>query len=77
MTKDKTLEQIRREGLAALKEHLGVAGMVRFLQQFENGSGDYATERRDWVDETSLEDIQQIAESNRKGRKGRKALKIK
>lgn len=53
----RTLEEIRREGLEALRERLGRAGMIRFLQQFETGSGDYARERHEWVDETSLEDI--------------------
>ena len=40
-----TLEQLRREGLEALRERLGQAGMIRFLQQFETGDGDYANER--------------------------------
>lgn len=53
----RTLEEIRREGLEALRGRLGRAGMVRFLQQFESGSGDYAQERHEWVDRTSLEEI--------------------
>ena len=52
-----TLDQIRRKGLAALHRELGKAGMIRFLQQFELGSGDYARERHAWVDQTSLDDI--------------------
>ena len=52
-----TLEQIRRKGLAALQRELGRAGMIRFLQQFETGHGDYARARRSWVNETSLDDI--------------------
>ena len=40
-----TLEQIRLTGLEALSKTLGPVGMVRFLQQFEAGSGDYSTER--------------------------------
>jgi len=35
-----TPEQIRTAGLAALKRELGPAGMIRFLQQFDRGSGD-------------------------------------
>ncbi|MCG8584013.1 MAG: hypothetical protein MI757_04795 [Pirellulales bacterium] len=57
-----TLEQIRREGLDALRDRLGQAGMIRFLAQFENGSGDYASERRAWVDETTLDQIRDAAE---------------
>jgi hypothetical protein len=73
MNKDRTLNEIHREGLAALKKHLGVAGMTRFLQQFEHGEGDYASERRNWVDTTSLDQIRSLSNANRKGRKVRKA----
>ncbi len=62
-----TLEQIRREGLEALRERLGRAGMIRFLAQFDNGGGNYAKDRHDWVDRTSLEDIRQSS-----GRRKRK-----
>jgi hypothetical protein len=41
-----TMEQIRTVGLEALARRLGPAGMVRFLQQFETGQGDYTTLRR-------------------------------
>jgi len=41
-----TLEQIRLTGLEALARDLGPVGMVRLLQQFETGWGDYSVERR-------------------------------
>ncbi|MFQ5429244.1 MAG: hypothetical protein ACE5E1_02940 [Phycisphaerae bacterium] len=53
----RTLDQIRREGLTALRKRLGQAGMIRFLQQFETGKGDYASERHKWVDQVSLNDL--------------------
>jgi hypothetical protein len=62
-----TLDDIRRRGLEALRRELGPAGMVRFLQQFETGSGDYARERHAWVDRTSLADI--LAATGRKRRR--------
>jgi hypothetical protein len=65
----RTLDEIRREGLAALCERLGRAGMIRFLQQFENGSGDYAKERHAWVDRTSLEDLRKLAGKKSKQRR--------
>lgn len=40
-----TLEQIREQGLAVLRQHLGIVGMVRFLQQAEMGWGNYTEER--------------------------------
>jgi hypothetical protein len=52
-----TVEQIRTRGLEALRKSLGRAGMVRFLQQFEKGNGDYTKDRRKWVDQMSLADI--------------------
>ncbi len=63
-----TLDQIRREGLAVLRERLGQAGMIRFLQQFEHGMGDYAQERREWVDRTTLDDIKASAAPKRRSR---------
>lgn len=36
-------------------ERLGPVGTVRFLQQFETGSGDYTEERETWLTETDLE----------------------
>lgn len=64
----RTLDEIRREGLSALRRKLGRAGMIRFLQQFETGSGDYAVERHKWTDRTSLSDLQALAAKARKRR---------
>ena len=57
----RTLEEIRKVGLEALRQRLGRAGMIRFLQQYEIGSGDYASERRAWVDRLSLDDLRALA----------------
>ena len=59
-----TLNELRAKGLAALRRELGQAGMIRFLQQFETGSGDYAAARQSWVDAASLDQIRALA--NRK-----------
>jgi len=56
-----TPEQIRRAGLAALKRELGAAGMIRFLQQFDRGSGDWASERGSWADRITLGEIRKAA----------------
>lgn len=45
-----SLEQIRIAGMEALARELGVVGMIRFLQQFETGHGDYSKERHQWLD---------------------------
>jgi hypothetical protein len=44
--------EIRRAGLQALKEALGPVGMVKFIQQYENGNGDYTKEKYDQEDLT-------------------------
>ncbi len=50
----RTPDQTREEGLDALRERLGPADMIRFLQQFEHGSGDYAKGRREsWTNSHS------------------------
>jgi hypothetical protein len=64
-----TLDEIRRKGLAALRRELGKAGMIRFLQQFEMVSGDYARERHAWVDQTSLSEIHAAANCKRSKKK--------
>jgi hypothetical protein len=56
-TMNLTLDQIRIEGLKALERHLGPDGMIRFLQQFETGKGDYTKERHKWLKETSVETL--------------------
>ncbi len=62
----KSPEEIRNAGLAALARELGVVGMVRFLQQFEMGHGDYTTERHAWLDQWDLNAIAaKIEEQNR------------
>ena len=44
-----TQEEIRQQGMAALAKQLGPVGMIRFLQQFETGHGDYSVERHQWL----------------------------
>jgi hypothetical protein len=64
-----TLEEIRQAGLEALRERLGRAGMIRFLQQFETGQGDYSRDRKKWVDQTNLVALRQLARRRPKRRK--------
>lgn len=49
-----TLEQIRRAGIEVLARHLGPVGMVRFLQQFEPGEGNYTEDRHQWLGDPDL-----------------------
>jgi len=42
-------DEIRAAGMKALLRDLGPAGLIRFMQQFETGSGDYSAERQGWL----------------------------
>jgi hypothetical protein len=68
-----TLEQIREKGLVALQRELGRAGMIRFLQQFETGSGDYTRARHDWVDRMSMDMLVELSQARPATRKRRKS----
>ena len=52
-----TLEDIRRAGLEALSRELGPVGMVRFLQQFEKGQGNFSSDRHEWLGGLTLDAI--------------------
>jgi len=52
------LEKIRREGLKALKEKLGVEGMIKFIQMYSEGKDDYTEERRKKLNKLDKEDLQ-------------------
>lgn len=51
------LTQVRQRGLEILSRELGPVGMVRFLQQFEMGKGNYTEERHQWLDEFTVDEI--------------------
>lgn len=50
MTEIKTINQIRDEGLAALIKALGPGDAIRYINSFEQGTGDYSEENtRTWM----------------------------
>lgn len=57
-TKVMTMNEIRRTGIQLLTQHLGVVGMIRFLQQTDLGWGDYTKERHQWLGSPSLDEIE-------------------
>lgn len=48
---------IRKAGLEAVAKELGPLGMVRFLQQFETGRGDYTKERDQWLKDADIKEV--------------------
>lgn len=53
----KTPNEIRRAGLEALARALGPVGMIKFLQQFDSGKGDYSKERHEWLGGSSVDEL--------------------
>jgi hypothetical protein len=60
-----SLSQIRKLGIEALAKALGPIGMVRFIQQFEVGRGDYTKERTRRLHRMSIQNIVQGIEEKR------------
>jgi hypothetical protein len=54
---DKTNHQIQLLGFQALRKGLGVIGLIRFMQQFETGSGDYVKDREEWQHEYTVDTL--------------------
>lgn len=51
--------EIRNVGMKALQEALGSVGMVKFLQQYDMGYGDYIKEKQEQPD-ISLDEIDML-----------------
>ena len=57
---------IRKLGLEALSKALGPIGMVRFLQQFDTGVGDYTKERALWLKDLELKTVMEEIKERQK-----------
>jgi len=62
MNEIKTLNEIRKIGIEALAKALGPVEMVRFIQSFDLGRGDYTKERSQWLNQSVEEIIREIKE---------------
>jgi len=57
---------IRKLGIEAIAKELGPVGMIRFLQQYETGYGDYTKERENLLQGKTVEDIVKEIKQRRK-----------
>ena len=64
-----SLEQIRVAGMEALARELGIVGMIRFLQQFETGHGDYSKDRHKWLDDQNIDAVLKRIREKRQARR--------
>lgn len=56
ITKD--LNTIKKNGLEALRNELGPVGMVKFIQLFDSGKGDYTKEREHNLKDFSRDELE-------------------
>lgn len=57
MTQTMTQQEIRQTGIEILSEHIGVVGMIRFLQQNDLGYGNYTKDKESILKESSVEEL--------------------
>ena len=61
-----TLDKIKQLGIKALMRELGPAGMIRFIQQYETGEGNYSEERHKKLVKTDVKALVGKIRSKRK-----------
>ncbi|HAZ43015.1 MAG TPA: hypothetical protein DDW76_10285 [Cyanobacteria bacterium UBA11369] len=49
--------ELNQKGFEALIAALGFVDAVRFIKQFDSGTGNYTSDRHQWLDALSLDDI--------------------
>lgn len=62
------LQEIHRLGLEALYEKLGSYGMLKFLEIYDSGAGDYSKERHNLLKEKSVTELADNIVKSRKKR---------
>ncbi|MEX1027806.1 MAG: hypothetical protein WD049_07340 [Candidatus Paceibacterota bacterium] len=62
----RTLAEIRQQGCEALRQHLGVVGMIRFLQQSETGRGNDSDDREQWLGDPDIDEVASRIRTRRK-----------
>ena len=66
-----TPAELRRAGIDAPVRALGPVGMARFLQQFDPGHGDYATDRDCTLGNPTVDDLMRELEQRRQRPSGK------
>lgn len=49
--------ELQRKGFQALVNNLGIVDAIRFIHQYDSGSGDYTEERHQWLDKLTMDEI--------------------
>ena len=62
----KTENEIQQLGIEALCKGIGVVGLIRFMQQFDKGHGDYVKDRQDWQKDYTVDTLVDAIKDERK-----------
>jgi len=54
---DMSFLELQAKGFQVLQEHLGIVGMLKFIQQFDTGSGDYTKMREKLLGNPTIDEI--------------------
>lgn len=52
-----SLSEINQQATEMFVREMGIVDILRFLSQFNRGTGDYTQERGEWLDQWSLDEI--------------------
>jgi hypothetical protein len=61
----KTEQEIQKMGIDILYKGLGATDFIRFMQQFNQGNGNYVEDRLEWQQNYSVNDILAEIESSK------------
>jgi len=52
-----TPNQVKISGLHAISAQMGIVGLIRFIQEYEIGYGDYTADRHEWQKNYNVQKI--------------------
>lgn len=52
-----TEHEIQRQALLVLRNSLGVVGLIRFMQQYDKGYGNYTVDRQVWQQNYTVDSL--------------------
>ncbi len=61
----KTEYEIQQLGIEALRKGIGVVGLIRFMQQFDKGHGNYVEDRRSWQENYTVDTLLEAIKKER------------
>jgi hypothetical protein len=61
--------ELQRKGFKALVDALDIVDAMRFIHQYDSGSGDYTKECHQWLDQLTIDDFHNYVRQKRQSQK--------